>query len=148
MKSRCAMYNLYICTLYFSDNRFTAGTRSPNEISQELRKWSIVINGRQGYRLRAWHGLESAGQGFMVIDVFLAMDYEAIYEGYLLFKVKQLPWQSARSGRVSFFRRKRQEGYKQLASSPGGIQGADHLMQIDHLQSPDIKTGDDLNAEV
>ena len=81
MKSRCAMYNLYICTLYFSDNRFTAGTRSPNEISQELRKWSIVINGRQGYRLRAWHGLESAGQGFMVIDVFLAMDYEAIYEG-------------------------------------------------------------------
>ena len=52
------------------------------------------------------------------------------------------------SGRVSFFRRKRQEGYKQLASSPGGIQGADHLMQIDHLQSPDIKTGDDLNAEV
>src|ERR1700737_1182304 len=77
MKSRCAMYNLYICTLYFSDNRFTAGTRSPNEISQELRKWSIVINGRQGYRLRAWHGLESAGQGFMVIDEFLVMDCQS-----------------------------------------------------------------------
>jgi hypothetical protein len=44
--------------------------------------WNVVvINGRQGYRLRAWHGLESTGQGFMVIDVFLAMDNEENYEG-------------------------------------------------------------------
>jgi hypothetical protein len=54
---------------------------STEETKMEEGVYAHVINERQGYRLRAWHGLESAGQGFMVIDVFLAMDNEENYEG-------------------------------------------------------------------